>query len=56
MVEGITEDQYRQLNEFPLSEQARSLPAFSGRPLLYRSTGAVLYSIVKHCRMQAIKL
>ena len=34
MVEGITEDQYRQLNEFPLSEQTRSLPAFSGRPLL----------------------
>ena len=27
MVEGITEDQYRQLNEFPLSEQTRSLPA-----------------------------
>ena len=34
MVEGITEDQYRQLNEFPLSEQTRSLAAFSGRPLL----------------------
>ena len=34
MAEGITEDQYRQLNEFPLSEQTRSLAAFSGRPLL----------------------
>ena len=34
MVEGITEDQYRQLNEFPLSEETRSLAAFSGRPLL----------------------
>ena len=34
MVAGITEDQYRQLNEFPLSEQTRSLAAFSGRPLL----------------------
>ena len=34
MVEGITEDQYRQLNEFPLSEQSNSLAAFSGRPLL----------------------
>ena len=34
MVEGITEDQYRQLNEFSLSEQTRSLPAFSGQPLL----------------------
>ena len=33
-VEGITEDQYRQINEFPLSEQTRSLAAFSGRPLL----------------------
>ena len=51
MVEGITEGQYRQLNEFLLSEQTRLLPAFSGRPLLKRSTGAVLYS-----RMQAIKL
>ena len=34
MVAGITEDQYRQLNEFPLSEQTRSLAGFSGRPLL----------------------
>ena len=34
MVEGTTEDQYRQLNEYPLSEQTRSLAAFSGRPLL----------------------
>ena len=34
MVAGNTEDQYRQLNEFPLSEQTRSLAAFSGRPLL----------------------
>ena len=34
MVEGITEDQYRQLNEFPLSEQTRSLAAISDRPLL----------------------
>ena len=33
MVEGITEDQYRQLNEFPLSKQTRSLAEFSGRPL-----------------------
>lgn len=34
MVPGVTEDQYRQLNEFPLSEQSRSLAAFSGKPLL----------------------
>ena len=34
MVAGSTEDQYRQLHEFPLSEQTRSLAAFSGRPLL----------------------
>ena len=25
MVAGITEDQYRQLNEFPLREQTRSI-------------------------------
>ena len=47
MVEGITEDQYRQFNEFPLSEQTRSLAAFSGRPLLQRSTRAMLYSMLK---------
>ena len=34
MVEGITEDQYGQLNEFPLSGQTHSSAAFSGRPLL----------------------
>ena len=34
MVEGITEDQYGQLNELPLSGQTHSSAAFSGRPLL----------------------
>ena len=34
MVEGITEDQYRELNEFPLSEQSRSLAAFGNKPLI----------------------
>lgn len=34
MVEGVSEDQYRQLNEFGLSEQSRSLAAFSNKPLL----------------------
>lgn len=34
MVEGVTEEQYRQLNEFSLSEQSRSLAALSGKPLL----------------------
>lgn len=33
-IEGVTEDQYRQLNEFGLREQSRSLAAFSGEPLL----------------------
>jgi len=34
MVEGVSEDQYRQLNEFPLSEQSRSLAAFGDKPLI----------------------
>ena len=34
MVEGVSEEQYRQLNEFGLSEQSRSLSAFSNKPLL----------------------
>lgn len=33
-IAGVTEDQYRQLNEFGLSEQSRHLAAFSGKPLL----------------------
>lgn len=31
---GITKDQYRQLNEFPLSKQSWSWAAFSGKPML----------------------
>lgn len=34
MTAGVTEAQYRQLNEFGLSEQSRHLAAFSGKPLL----------------------
>lgn len=34
MVQGITEDQYRRINEFPLSEQSRSWAAFSNQPML----------------------
>ena len=33
MVAGITEDQYRQLNEFPLSEQTRSIRSVQRPPL-----------------------
>ena len=33
-IAGVTEDQYRQLNEFGLSEQSRHWAAFSKKPLL----------------------
>lgn len=35
MVEGLTKEQYRELNEFPLSEQNRSLAAFGHKPFMY---------------------
>lgn len=34
MVQGITEEQYRELNEFSLSEQSRHLAAFGNSPML----------------------
>ena len=34
LVPGVTEEQYRELNEFSLSEQSRSLAAFGNSPLL----------------------
>ena len=34
MVPGVTERQYRELNEFPLSEQSRTLAAFRNEPML----------------------
>lgn len=34
MVPGVTEEQYRELNEFSLSEQSRSLAAFGNAPML----------------------
>ena len=33
-VEGISENQYREFNEFPLSEQSRSCAAFGKNPML----------------------
>ena len=34
MVAGITEDQYRQLNEFPLSEQTRSISSVQRQTII----------------------
>ena len=34
MVQGVTEAQYRELNEFSLSEQSRHLAAFGKSPML----------------------
>lgn len=34
MVQGVTEEQYRELNEFSLSEQSRHLAAFGKSPML----------------------
>ena len=34
MVKGITEEQFRYINEFPLSEQSRSWSAFGNEPML----------------------
>ena len=34
MVEGISDNQYREFNEFPLSEQSRSWAAFGNNPML----------------------
>ena len=34
MVEGISENQYREFNEFPLSEQSRSWADFGNYPML----------------------
>lgn len=34
MVQGVTEEQFRELNEFPLSEQSRSWSAFGNAPML----------------------
>ena len=34
MVEGVSENQYREFNEFLLSEQSRSWAAFRNYPIL----------------------
>ena len=34
MVEGVTEEQSRELNEFPLGEQSRAWEAFADTPML----------------------
>lgn len=34
MMEEVTEEQYRELNEFPLSKQSRSLAAFGDQDLI----------------------
>ena len=34
MVKGVSEDEFRQMNEFPLSELSRSWAAFGTEPLL----------------------
>ena len=34
MVEGVSEDEFRQINEFPLSELSRSWAAFGTEPSL----------------------
>ena len=34
MVEGVTEDQYREINEFPLKEQSKAWAAFGTPPML----------------------
>ena len=34
MAEGVSEDEFRQMNDFPLSELSRSWAAFGMEPLL----------------------
>ena len=34
MIDGVTEEQFRELNEFPLSEQSRNWAAFADTPML----------------------
>lgn len=34
MVEGVTEAQYREINEFPLSEQSKAWAAFGTKHML----------------------
>ena len=34
MIDGVTEEQFRELNEFPLSEQSRKWAAFADTPML----------------------
>ena len=34
MIPGVTEEQYRLINEFPLSEQSRSWGAFGNEPIM----------------------
>jgi len=34
MITGVSQEQYREINEFPLSEQSREWAAFGKEPLM----------------------